>query len=98
MSNYNNFAVLAPVPLRHLQSGLEVCRREGKVAFGSNAFLFFHDLDNQRAGQPVPVYFYASHYPSGKPEISWKGIFIGFYNEENIPYTNKNQYRPPTTY
>ena len=46
----SNIALLAPVPLEHLTSALEVLEVEEKVAFGSKAFLVFHELDRQRKG------------------------------------------------
>ncbi len=98
MNNFSNLALLAPVPARHLQSSLEVCQREGKVAFGSNAFEVFSKLDIEHAGQPVPVYFYASHEEDVKLVISWQGIYTGYRNREGIPYSERNRFRPPTTY
>jgi hypothetical protein len=58
-------ALLAPVPLEHLVDGVEVCAREGKVAFGSRAWEVFKQLDEIRAEAPVDVYVYASHAQAG---------------------------------
>ena len=57
-------ALLTPVPVEHLLDGVEVCRREGKVAFGSQAFETFTRLDDE-AGPGTLVLIYASH--SGEP-------------------------------
>lgn len=98
MSLYSDLALLAPVPVQHLQSGVEVCQREGKVAFASAAFEFFLELDAKRAERPIPVYFYASQEEVMKPVISWQGIYTGFYHSDNGFDPNKNRFRPPTTY
>lgn len=40
-----NIALLAPVPLHHLQDGYQVARQQGKVAFGSMKWELFRELD-----------------------------------------------------
>ena len=42
-----------------LHSGANVCREEGKVAFGSRAWEVFRELDQIRKGEPVDVLIYA---------------------------------------
>ncbi len=56
----NDFAILAPVPLEHLESGQPVAEEKGFVAFGSRGRKFFRDMDERRDGNPVPVLIYAS--------------------------------------
>jgi len=58
MSNDLHFAILAPVPLLRLQSGLAVCSKEGLVAFGTRKWEFFRDLDQRRDDQPVAALIY----------------------------------------
>jgi hypothetical protein len=41
MSNTQEVALLAPVPLEHLIDGVAVCDQQGKVAFGSRAWEIF---------------------------------------------------------
>ncbi len=108
MSSNGDVALLAPVPLRHLQSGLEVCAAESKVAFGSMAFEVFSELEGLRGGRPVPIYFYASHMDDplaqspdmllGPPVISWRGTYTGFSESDLGKYAGGNRFRPPTTY
>jgi hypothetical protein len=66
-------ALLAPVPLVHLESGSEM---KGRVAFGSRAWETFRKLDELRKGMHVDVYIYASHDPNGGPEVSWHAKYI----------------------
>src|SRR2546428_8326838 len=73
-----HIALLAPVPLRHLGSGLVVCDREGRVAFGSAAFDVFHRLDSERHELLVDVYIYASHADIVRPEVSWRARYVRF--------------------
>ncbi len=69
--------LLAPVPMDHLSDGIEVCRQEGKVAFGSRAWEVFRDL-HAEAGPGAPVLIYASHSdaPLG-PVVSWRARYAG---------------------
>jgi hypothetical protein len=64
--------------LRHLESGLGVCAREGRLAFGSAAFDVFYRLDQERRGLPVDVYIYASHAELVRPQVSWRARYVGF--------------------
>jgi hypothetical protein len=52
--------LLAPVPLEHLRSGLEVLAHEPFVAPGSRAWQVFRTLDELRADHAVRVWIYAS--------------------------------------
>ena len=61
MAEVGSVALLAPIPLEHLSDGVEVCTREGKVAFGSQAWealAKFEDL-----GGTTRV-VYSERYPS----------------------------------
>jgi hypothetical protein len=91
-------ALLAPVPLQHLESGSSVCDSEGKVAFGSRAFETFHKLDALRGGLPVNVYIYPSHTEDDRPPMaSWLGRYIGWVESLAGAHPQGMQYRPPTT-
>jgi hypothetical protein len=49
MTPFSQFAILAPVPLEHLQSGKDIAETEGFVAFGSRKWeLDFRCPDRQR--------------------------------------------------
>ena len=55
------FAILAPVPLEHLNAGLDIVAKEDFVAFGSRKFELFRAIDERRNGEPVPVLIFPSH-------------------------------------
>jgi len=57
MSFSSNVALLAPVPLEHLESGDIVCRQAGKVAYGSRSWDVFAQLDILRGGLKVHTFF-----------------------------------------
>jgi hypothetical protein len=72
----SRIALLAPVPIRHLESAPDTIKAWGKVAFGSNKFEVFDTLDKERNNELVDVYIYASH-DGGRfyPEI-WLARYI----------------------
>lgn len=72
-----DLALLAPVPLVHLQDGAVVCAQESKVAFGSRAWELFRELDNLRNDSLVDVYIYASQAPGARPEATWHARYLG---------------------
>lgn len=72
-------ALLAPVPENLLDDGLEVCAREGQVAFGSRAFEVFRHLDELRRGLPVRALLYASHAEVVRaPLATWTGRYVRY--------------------
>ncbi|RWE54181.1 hypothetical protein [Mesorhizobium sp.] len=87
MTVTTDFAILAPVPLEHLQSGKSIAEKEGFVAFGSRKWELFRKVDEMRDGAPVPVLIYPSHedVPAGAEE-SGSG-----------KHSKGMQHRPPTT-
>jgi hypothetical protein len=91
-------ALLAPVPLGHLESGLEVCSGQGKVAFGSRAWEVFRELDAVRVGLQVDVYIYASW--AGPQEVraaSWRAVYVGHVVSVGGGHPDGMRFRPPTT-
>lgn len=56
-----HFAILAPVPLEHLKSGLAVCQAQGSVAFGTMKWELFRQIDELREGSRVAALLYPSH-------------------------------------
>lgn len=91
-------ALLAPVPLEHLQDGVDVCQKEGKVAFGSRAWEVFRKLDDIRNGLTVDVYIYASHNPSARGfTVTWMAVYIGHVESINGAHLLGMKYRPPST-
>lgn len=93
-----HIALLAPVPLEHLQDGAVVCQQQGRVAFGSQAWEVFRQADNLRRGLPVDVYIYASHSPSPLHlEVSWQGRYIGHVSSIGGAHPQRMRFRPPST-
>jgi hypothetical protein len=98
MTVATHIALLAPVPLQHFVSRRPLCATEGRVAFGSRAFLLFRELDGLRKDLPVDVYIYASHADGiGALEASWQGRYIGHVESIGGAHPSGMKYRPPTT-
>ncbi len=98
----NDFAILAPVPLEHLESGRVIADETGFVAYGSRKLEFFLDIEERRDGNPVTVLIYASHDPSydyavSVPRVSWFGRYIGHEKARNGEHPLGMQHRPSTT-
>ena len=94
----SNIALLAPVPLEHLISALEVLEVEEKVAFGSLAFLVFHELDKQRKGLPVDVYIYASAREDNRDAaLFWRATYVGFVPSSGGSHPSGMRFRPKST-
>jgi hypothetical protein len=75
MKTASDFALLAPVPLVHLESAQEL---KGPVAFGSRAYDCFAQVKTLRGNDDVDVYLYASH-PEGRDlTVRWHARYIGF--------------------
>lgn len=91
-----DFALLAPVPWKHLKSGQKTVQAKGRVAFGSQAVKLFQKLDKHRNNMPVDVYIYASDDPGAKLdfEVSWYARYIGHVQSEAGGHPGKNRYRP----
>lgn len=95
----NDFAILAPIPKNHLESGLNTCDNHGKVAYGSSCFEFFRDIDKRRGQLDVRVLIYASWQEEmGIPEASWCGIYAGFKeSRRGRPPAEYVKFRPAST-
>lgn len=92
-------ALLVPVPEEHLESGLDICRKQGKVAFGSRMFEVFQELDAMLDGKPCPVLIYASWPKTPLPvaTVTWSGTYVGHVHSRGGQHPDKMKYRPPTT-
>ncbi len=89
--------LLATVPEEHLVSGEEVCRTEGTVAFGSDAWEVFSCLD-RADGKGLPVVIYASQSRANLgPTISWTATYVGHVHSRNGAHPRGEVLRPPTT-
>jgi hypothetical protein len=97
----SNIALLAPVPLEHLISAPHVLETEEKVAFGSMAFLLFHELEAQRHGLPVDVYIYASAKETDADASPfWHAIYLGFVKSDGNKlgsHPDGMRFRPKST-
>src|SRR3569833_139393 len=94
----NEDVALLAVPLEHLLSGAEICRGEGKVAFGSSAWEEFYALRERLEGEPCSVLIYASDEKrSGTPAASWRAGYIGVVEANCWANTDGLKYRPPIT-
>jgi hypothetical protein len=73
-------ALLAPVPEEHLLSGLEQCRAEGFVAFGTDAGMVLSELKQLVDREhPADILFYASRMSnSGFPKATFRGRFVDY--------------------
>jgi hypothetical protein len=105
------FAILAPVPEEHLISGLEAIAAQldsddlpaghlPKVAFGSMAFEVLAEVEKLRGGKPVEVLIYASHAKGEQPinpEVTWRGLYIGYVGSRRGRYPGKPIFRPKAT-
>ena len=94
----HKLAILAPVPQRHLRSGVKVCLDHGKVAFGASNKAFFDNVDNLREGAPVEVFLYASlTEQSSIPQVSRRAVYVGYVDAVDGKHPEGEKFRPPTT-
>jgi hypothetical protein len=92
MPLHPDIALLAPVPLVHLEDGVEVSERKGKVAFGSMAWEFFKKLDEDRGGLAVETFIYASHADVRDLAVTWHARYIG-----HVTDVEPRRFRPKST-
>ena len=97
MDAHPELALLAPVPSVFLEpdQGPEVCRRRGKVAFGSRNWELFRRLDSLREGLPVHTYIYASQADVHGVFVSWHALYVGHVEGVNGAHPDRKKFRPP---
>jgi hypothetical protein len=85
--------VLTPVPLVHLVNGEEICRRQGQVAFGSNAWEVMRRIE---AGMAVLIY--ASHSAEALgPVVTWTAVFDEYVEAGGSASLRRiRRFRPPS--
>lgn len=90
-----HIALLAPVPLVHLESALETDTPDRHIAFGTRDWELFNKLDQSRAGMPVDVYIYESHPEEGSFEgkVTWHARYVRLEADSH----NAKPYRPKST-
>ena len=94
------FAILAPVPLEHLDAGQDIVAKEDFVAFGSRKFELFWAIDKRRNGEPASVLIFPSHEddPIGSSfKVSWISWYLGGEETHNGRHSSGMKHRPPTT-
>ena len=100
MSDLRHFAMLAPVPLEHLQWGLEVSAETGLVAYGTQKWELFRQLNEMRGDGRVAVLMYPSHESlPGKDSfvVGWFGWYAGSEESRTGKHSKGMAHRPPTT-
>lgn len=100
MTVTTDFAILAPVPLEHLQSGKGIAEKEGFVAFGSRKWELFRKVHEMRGGAPVPVLIYPSHEEVAAKDsfiVCWGGWYVGSEESGSGKHSLGMKHRPPTT-
>lgn len=91
-------ALLTPVPLEHLESGLDVCEREGRVAYGSDNGMVLAELAAAANGAECPVLFYASHSADhGPAKVTWIGRFVRIEGAKAGRHPFTDRLRPTST-
>lgn len=102
------FAILAPVPIQHLDSAMELLTEKEYVAFGSMKFELFHEIELVLAGDRnpnnVPVLIYPSHGKEGEVddeipyEVSWKASYFELADtRDKMRFDEENGFRPKST-
>lgn len=90
--------LLAPIPEEHLIAGMDICDREGKVAYGSRAFEVFEKADGLRDGIPLDVFIYPSWGSKfGPPKARWHGTYVGHVHSISGAHPDGMRFRPDTT-
>ncbi|MBT9317838.1 hypothetical protein [Leptothoe spongobia] len=102
------FAILVPVPERHLISGLDAITNQldddsidtqPTLALGSSDFEVFGQADERRKHRLVDVYIYASQTdnPPLNPEATWKATYLKQVHSRRGRYPGKAIHRPAST-
>ena len=95
-----DFALLAPVPLVHLESAQRVAERVPYVAFGSMKWEFFQEVDAARRSQPVHALLYPSHDEDRAEfsyKVGWLGWYIGSSSDQSEKHADEKAGRRPPT-
>lgn len=111
MQKIRAFALLAPLPEIHLISGLEAIAAQldsddlppdhlPKVAFGCMEFELFGELEKVRNGKAIEVLIYATDAKGEQPlnpEVTWRGLYVGYVGSRRGRYPGKAIFRPKST-
>lgn len=94
------FAILAPVPLEHLESGLDIAAKQPWVAYGTRKWELLRRIDDLRKDQSVAVLIYPSHEDadvSTALTVSWFGWYVGHVDSKGGTHPQGMLQRPATT-
>jgi hypothetical protein len=100
VKSVHDFALLAPVPLEHLQSGKEIGACVGFVAFGTRKWELLRKLDEMREGARVAALIYPSREDVPAKDsflVSWFGWYVGSVEVPSGRHPLGMKHRPPTT-
>jgi hypothetical protein len=85
------FALLAPIPLVHLQGAIELLKHKEFVLFGSDKFDVFEKTE---VGSEVLIY--VSH-DDAEPLVTYRGTFGGIVGDPmQMRHLERQGYRPPS--
>src|SRR5919106_2025838 len=93
-----DFALLAPVPLVHLESALRVTPNQPYVSFGSMKWELFEEIDRARKGEPVGVLIYPSHDEDRAEfeyKVAWAGWYVGSTADQGEKFQEESAGRRP---
>jgi predicted RNA-binding protein with PUA-like domain len=86
------YALLAPIPSRHLEGAIEVLKKKDFVLFGSEAFDVFKKTE---VGSKVLIY--VSH-ENAEPVVSYSAVYRGIVGDPMaMRQLEKEGYRPTST-
>lgn len=100
MTDLHHFALLAPVPLEHLQSGQLISEKHGFVAFGTRKWELLRRLEELRGDGHVAVLIYPSHEDVPAKDsfvVSWFGWYAGSEETKSGRHSLDMKHRPRTT-
>jgi hypothetical protein len=89
-------ALLTPVPAEHLVDGADVCRRNGKVAFGTESWEVFADLCDIAGPEPQVLIYASQDDEHHGPVATWVALYVGYTPARAGLHPDRFRYRPPS--
>lgn len=92
-----SFALLAPVPLIHLESALTIADEVPYVCFGSDLFHFFRSVDQDRGGADVPILLCATENQDSSASyiVKYFGWYVGAIEDATLQRVERKDGRIP---
>lgn len=100
MSDLPHFAILAPVPLEHLESGLSAGKTWPYIAYGTRKWELFRQVDSLHEGSRAAMLIYPSHEDAQVTTsfiVSWFGWYVGSIDSVGGAHPEGMTFRPPST-